>query len=605
VQFYAEDSSFIESLGESVGAALQAGNGVIVIATKPHRDGLAQRLKALGVDAAEPVARGRYIVLDAAETLSKFLLQGWPDAARFAEIVGDLITKVRSAAEGNDSRIFAFGEMVAALWAEGNPGAAIRLERLWNELAKTHPFSLCCAYPMRSFDREEHGELFLKICAEHSNVIPGESYTALRDEDERLRNISYLQHQAQALATEKAERVQAEEDLRRREAELAELLENAPEGVQQTGPDQRILWANKAALKLFGYTAEEYVGHQLSEFHVQRRTVDEFWARLMRREEVCDFSAELRCKDGSTKHVLMNSNGRWEDGRFVHSRSFLRDVTERHEMLNELRLAHEELEMRVHRRTAEIAQKNLQIQEQAKTLEMANRDLRELSARLLQVQDNERRRIARDLHDSTGQILALLSMTLSGLQAEARKFSPGLADGLGQNVEIVRQVSTELRTLSYLLHPPLLDEMGLESALRWYVDGFGKRSGIKVTLDLPVKLGRLSRELETAIYRIVQECLTNIHRHSESPTAAIRLSQLPDQIALEVKDEGKGIAQEQLSKIASTGVTGVVLRGIRERITDFRGGLEITSRENGTLIKVVIPLNETVQGSRSVDALTN
>ncbi len=158
-------------------------------------------------------------------------------------------------------------------------------------------------------------------------------------------------------------------------------------------------------------------------------------------------------------------------------------------MLHELKLAHEELEMRVSGRTAELAEKNLQIQEQAKTLEMTNRDLRELTARLLQVQDDERRRIARDLHDSTGQILALLSMTLSGLQSEAKKFSTGLADGLGENVEIVRQVSAELRTLSYLLHPPLLDEMGLESALRWYVDGFGKRSGIKVTLDLPSKLG--------------------------------------------------------------------------------------------------------------------
>ncbi len=146
--------------------------------------------------------------------------------------------------------------------------------------------------------------------------------------------------------------------------------------------------------------------------------------------------------------------------------------------------------------------------------------------------------------------------------------------------------------------------MGLESALRWYVDGFGKRSGIKVTLNLPEKLGRLSRDMETAIYRIVQECLTNIHRHSESPTASICLSHSLDQIALEVHDEGKGIDQEKLSKITSTGVTGVGLRGMRERITDFRGGLEISSREKGTRIRIVIPLNATAGGSRSFEINT-
>ncbi len=133
---------------------------------------------------------------------------------------------------------------------------------------------------MKSFDREEHGELFLKICAEHTNVIPGESYMALDDEEERRRNISYLQQKAQALENEKAERIQAEKALRRREAELAELLENAPEGVQQTGSDQIILWANKSLLKLLGYTAEEYVGHHISEFYLDRHTFNEFWTKL-------------------------------------------------------------------------------------------------------------------------------------------------------------------------------------------------------------------------------------------------------------------------------------------------------------------------------------
>jgi PAS domain S-box-containing protein len=602
VQFYGDDGAFLDSLGQSVGAALEAGDGVIVIATKAHRNGLAQRLKARGLDTAAAIERGRYVLLDATETLSKFLQEGWPDATCFADIMGKTIARARAAAKGDDPDIFAFGEMVALLWAEGKSEAAFRLEQLWNELARTQSFTLRCAYPLKKFDREEHGELFLKICAEHSDVIPGESYTALGSEEERLRNISFLQQKVQVLDRERAERLEIEKSLRLREAELAELLENAPEGVHQTDPDQKILWANNALLKLFGYRPEELIGHHLSEFFVQENTLDEYWGKLMRREEVIDFPAEFRCKDGSIKDVFIHSNGLWKDGQFVRTRSFIRDVTERNGMIQALKLAHEELEMRVSERTAELEQKNLQILEQAKILEMKNRDLRELSARLLQVQDDERRRIARDLHDGTGQMLALLSMTLSRLETEAGKFSPELAKGLAENVEIVKEVSAELRTLSYLLHPPLLDETGLESALRWYVDGFGKRSGIEVALDLPDDLGRLSRELETAIYRIVQECLTNIHRHSESLTATIRLSQSPGQIALEIKDDGRGIPQEKLSKIASTGLPGVGLRGMRERIMDFHGELEITSRAKGTDIKIIIPLDATAPGVRLADS---
>ena len=179
VQFYEEDSSFIESLSQSVGAALQAGDGVIVIATEAHREGLAKRLKTLGVDTAEPMARGHTSCWMPPKLSRSFCGRAGRTRRCFAEIMGNTIARAREAAEGDDPGIFAFGEMVALLCAEGKSGAAIRLEHLWNDLAGTHAFSLCCAYPMRSFDREEHGELFLKICAEHSGVIPGESYTAL------------------------------------------------------------------------------------------------------------------------------------------------------------------------------------------------------------------------------------------------------------------------------------------------------------------------------------------------------------------------------------------------------------------------------------------
>jgi len=222
----------------------------------------------------------------------------------------------------------AFGEMVSLLWAEGKSDAAIHLEQLWNELAKLRSFSLRCAYPITGFRRGEHSEPFLKICAQHSNIIPSESYTALNTEPERLRSISILQQKALALETETAEHREVRRSLQRRESELADILENAIEGVQQVGPDQTLLWANKALLNLLGYSAHEYLGHSLSEFHVRQDVFEAFWAKLMRREDIYDFPAELLCKDGSIRQVMIHSNGLWESDRFVHTRCFVRDVTE-------------------------------------------------------------------------------------------------------------------------------------------------------------------------------------------------------------------------------------------------------------------------------------
>lgn len=602
VQFYQEDTVLLDGLCQFIGDSLEAGGSALVVATAAHRDALTQRLEARGLDTVAAVARGRYILMDAAETLSKFMQEGWPDPARFAEAVGSVVVRAKHAAGGSNGRLAIFGEMVAILWAQGKFETSIQLEQLWNQLRQTHSFALRCAYPMAGFSREDHGESFLKICEEHSHVIPGESYTALTSEQERLRNISLLQQRAEALEVATAERNQAQKTLERRESELADLIENALEGVQRTGPDQRIVWANKAVLKLLGYQAEEYVGHRLDEFFVHREAFDAFWTKLMRREEVYDHAAELRCKSGAIVHVVIHSNGLWEDGKFVHSRTFIHDVTERMAMERALKQAHDDLEQRVRERTDELRKKNIQVLKQAEILDMTNEGLRELSARLLRVQDDERRRIARDLHDSTGQSLALLSMNLSALEVEAGKSSPGLVKNLVENGEIVRKIATELRTLSYLLHPPLLEEMGLESALRWYVDGFSQRSNIQITLDLSADLGRLSQDLEITLFRVVQECLTNIHRHSESPTATISVSRHSGGIDMEVRDAGKGIELEKLAKIVSSGDLGVGLRGMRERIKGLCGDLTIDSDGKGTSIRVTIPVAVSEPGLRIPDA---
>jgi PAS domain S-box-containing protein len=345
VQFYAEDQSLVALLTRFVSTAIGTGGSAIVIATKPHGDALKQALHACGLDTMAALRHGRFILLDAAETLAKFSVDGWPDAARFTELIGACLARAKAASQGGNSRVLAFGEMVSLLWAQGKPDAAIQLEQLWNNLAKTHSFSLHCAYPIGSFAREEDGESFLKICAEHSAVIPSESYTELSSDVERLRNISHLQQKARALETEKAERKTIQRSLQLRESELADILENAVEGVQQVGPDQIILWTNKALLNLLGYTVEEYIGHPLGAFHVQQHVFEEFWARLMRREDIYDFPAELRCKDGSVKQVVIHSNGLWENGKFVHTRCFIRDVTEQKRLEQVLRTAEKQAAM--------------------------------------------------------------------------------------------------------------------------------------------------------------------------------------------------------------------------------------------------------------------
>ncbi|HEY4784340.1 MAG TPA: sensor histidine kinase, partial [Chthoniobacterales bacterium] len=243
-----------------------------------------------------------------------------------------------------------------------------------------------------------------------------------------------------------------------------------------------------------------------------------------------------------------------------------------------LRNAQGQLEDRVRERTGE--------------LDAANLSLRKLSARLLQSQDDERRRIARELHDSIGQTLAALSMNLSGVRADIDRLTK-TKDTLTDSEGLVLEMSKEVRTISHLLHPPLLDEAGLSSALRWYVDGFAQRSKITVDLDCPDDFGRLPREVETAAFRVVQECLTNIHRHSESPAAKIRLRHFDNEVVVEVEDKGKGIPADKLDQMASVGIPGVGITGMRERVRQLGGNLEISSISTGTTIVARLPVSET------------
>jgi PAS domain S-box-containing protein len=338
VQFYEDDGFLIDSLTHWFADGLSVGDSCVYIGTESHRTSLEKRLAARGIDLDKLRKEGRFVCREASHVLSTFMVDEWPDEPSFTRAIEGVLGHVTKA---RDLRVF--GEMVALLWADGNRKAAVRLEEMWNTFMKTHALALCCAYPLHSFGSDADASLFLKVCAQHTPVLPAESYSALTTEADRLRAISLLQQKARVLDAEKAGRKEAEKSLHLRQKELSDFIENALEGLHQIGPEGKILWANPAQLKLLGYTASEYIGHHLAEFYVERQRFDEFWNRLMHGEVIYDFQAALRCKDGSIKHVLIHSSGLWEDGKFVYTRCFIRDVTERVELERELKVRLAEL----------------------------------------------------------------------------------------------------------------------------------------------------------------------------------------------------------------------------------------------------------------------
>jgi len=216
-------------------------------------------------------------------------------------------------------------------------------------------------------------------------------------------------------------------------------------------------------------------------------------------------------------------------------------------------------------------------------------ELREFSRRLSQSQDDERRRIARELHDSTGQKLAVLAMNLALVENQASSSGVPVNKMLTGCSSLTREISDEIRTLSYLLHPPLLDECGLESALQMYLRGINRREGLKVELEMPRRLQRLSEEAELAIFRIIQASLTNIHLHSGSDKANVKIERIPDGLAIAISDHGRGIPSAVLDRSSVDKGAGVGIVGMNERVNQLGGRLEIHTSGHGTQVRAVIP----------------
>ena len=377
-----------------------------------------------------------------------------------------------------------------------------------------------------------------------------------------------------AEAAEKERALRAEADLER--ARLRESFILAPAGMALlAGPEHRFTFANSAYLKLVGFdSADQLVGKTVKE--VFPEVEEQGYLGLLNEvyetgEAYVATERELRLKGRSGDRVVYvtfsyqpvrNVAGQVE-GILAHAADVTGQV-----------LARTQLEARVRERTAE--------------LQEAEQKLRTLNSRLLQAQDDERRRLARDLHDSAGQILVVLKLNLSMIEQELQNGNPELDKMAMHSVELVDDLSKQLRTMSHLLHPPLLDEAGLASALRWYIEGFVERSGIRVELDLDPKLPRLSQETETAIFRIVQESLTNIHRHSGSESAVIRVEYGEGTIKIEIRDAGRGISQFDPKRKMPARV-GVGVQGMQERVRQLAGQFEIQSSKAGTVVTVALP----------------
>jgi PAS domain S-box-containing protein len=342
-----------------------------------------------------------------------------------------------------------------------------------------------------------------------------------------------------------------------------------------SGPDHRFLFANAAYLKLSGRKLDQVLGKPIREVlpEIQEQGFVALLNRVYQTHEPFVASArEMRLnRDGKeetifvdfTYHPMRNMAGKVEGILFQGV-----NVTE------ELQ-ARTRLEARVKERTVE--------------LEQAEDTLRALNRRLLEVQDEERRRLALELHDSAGQWLAALKWKMALLVEDIAPQSTELAERVSECLTLLNELTKELRTLSHLLHPPMLDDAGLSPALRSYVEGFAERSGLTVNLELEREVPRLPREVETAVFRIVQESLTNIHRHARTQTAMVRIGHDSENVRVEIRDRGDGIVNftsldDTLSKM------GVGLRGMRERVRLLDGKFELQSGNWGTTVTATLPI---------------
>lgn len=336
-------------------------------------------------------------------------------------------------------------------------------------------------------------------------------------------------------------------------AKLAAIVESTQDAIYGATLSGYITSWNRGAEQMYGYPAEEAIGQNVSITVPEGREQEpaDVLGRIRRGEVVRPFETVRRCKDGSLIDVSMAVSAVKDDkGRIMGVSAIAHDLSDRKQI---------------------------------------EKELRKLSGRLLNLQDEARRDMARELHDSVIQGLAVAMINLSMLKDKVQ-LKPEARKTLEDALKITEESVREIRTFSYLLHPPLLDVMGLQSALRWLVEGYNKRSGVQVKLDLPEGQERLDKDVELALFRIVQEALTNIQRHSGGHQATIRMNQVENALTLTIADDGHGMDAQTLAKVRQEGAAlGVGIAGMKERMRQLGGRLEISSGSNGTAVTVSFP----------------
>jgi PAS domain S-box-containing protein len=371
---------------------------------------------------------------------------------------------------------------------------------------------------------------------------------------------------------------------------FSSLVEANPFGMVIGSLDGELRYVNPAFLKTLGYSLEDVNAKRVRWDELtppEYAGADAHAVGQLRSSGRSDvYEKEFIAKDGRRIPILIGASTIGHSEGEPEIAAFVTDLTPLKVAEEALRKANDELEKKVVDRTAAL-------ETEVSDRKRAEMSLRELTGHLLRAQDEERRHMARELHDHAGQALAGLGMHLSTLRNLARNQDPKIIALVAESQEISDNLSKEIRTLSYLLHPPLLDEIGLESALRWYVDGFSERSKIKVEIELPADPARLPRELELVIFRVVQESLTNIHRHSGSLSARIYLTRSEHAVEFEISDRGKGISTGKYQEMTAARA-GVGVRGMEERVRQFGGTLQITSNGEGTKVAVTLPVTTDV-----------
>ena len=523
VQFYESDDFLLDSISNFLGAGLGTGASCLILATQAHREGVEQRLRENGLDLEAAQEQRKYLAVDAAEALARFIVNGQPDLARFSQVVGDVIAGM---APGRQP-LHIFGEMVALLWMEGNKEATLQLETLWNDLRpRTSPFLLFCAYPLADFAGEAYAEAFAELCQQHSQVIPGESYISVIDSEERLRMVSHLQQKAVSLGIEIVERRSAEDRLKISENHYRRLFEASTDGILMVEPTTgAISDANPAASKLLGFPREQVMNRELWQVGLlaDRQAQDEFLRQLQEQRVLRLECVELSTDSNQVCCVELVSTLFQANGHEVLQCN-LRDITERVQAEEALKALEQQREAFIGLVTHELKNPLTALQG---NVQLAHRRLTWLLGRTEQLSREEQRTLE--------DVLTMLSRSQQQLRVEHRLINDLL------DVSHIQQNKLEL-------HQDIFDLVGL--VYETVQDYQTAQPARLIDLRLPAQDALLVYADRDRLQQVLSNYLTNALKFSPaSEPVQVRILVDSGIVRVEVEDHGPGLSPQQQKSI--------------------------------------------------------